>query len=50
MFCGYFPKEFAMSVRSMLVWVLLVAVVGSVTVGCTRPTGPKKGLSTTTGR
>lgn len=38
-----------MSVRSMLVWLLLVAVVGSVTVGCTRPVGPKKGLSTTTG-
>jgi hypothetical protein len=38
-----------MSFRSLVLLVLMATLVSSVLVGCTRPTGPKKGLSTTTG-
>lgn len=39
-----------MSVRWISMGLLLAVVLTSTMVGCTRPTGPKKGVSTTTGK
>ena len=43
-------KERVMSVRWISMGLLLAVVLTSTMVGCTRPTGPKKGVSTTTGK
>jgi hypothetical protein len=39
-----------MSVRWISMVLLVVVVLSSTMVGCTRPTGPKKSTSTTTGK